>query len=133
MNMQPVAATDVRNWLRWVLRGNAFFSLVVGVDVLIGGTSGVAWMGLAVSEIAIWLFGVLLIASGLLLWWLSGHPTAAMVKAITFLDVAWIVTSSVLLFTPLLPFTTAGKIVILGVTLITGGFAVAQTMGLRRF
>lgn len=118
------------NWLRWVLRGNAFFCAACGAEALIGGQGLAAWLG--IPAIMMVVLGVGLVGYGLILWRLGGAPSPAVVRVVTWLDVAWIVGSMVLLFVPILPLTDAGKIVIDVVALITAGFAIAQYMGLRR-
>ncbi len=122
--------TTAPNWLRRVLRGNAFFCAACGVDALIGGQWLATFMG--VPSVALLVLGIGLVAYGLILWRVVEIPTRAIVQFVTALDVAWIVGSMVLLFVPIIPLTDMGKIIIDVVALITAGFAIAQYMGLRR-
>lgn len=115
------------------LIGNAVFSAVSGLVLLLATEPAAAWLG--VPEV--WLLrslggGLVAFGAGLLLLARSDRPRRGLVVAASASDFAWVAGSALLLlgFPDLL--TPDGRAAVAGVAVVVAGLGGAQLVGLRR-
>ena len=115
------------------LFGNALFSTLSGLILLLAAGPLSAWMGV-VDTLTLRVIGGVLLFFALDLFQQSSKAAVPRWKAFYFvvMDVAWVLGSAVLIWGLALPFTTAGQWTILLVADVVGLFAVLQWIGLRR-
>lgn len=128
--------------LRNTFRGNAAFSFMMAVLMLLTLESTGEWLGIAEADVLGLLDGstfLVIIAVGTLLfgafgaWTSAGKPIRRdFAWAIVVSDFAWVIISWVLLLMNALPFTTAGSWAVLIVADIVLLFGIVQIVGIRR-
>ncbi len=115
------------------LVGNAIFSFLTGLALIIAHVPIAAYMGIADSRI---LFGI-----GMILWPFAVHLGLASrrktvrrseIYYLSALDGAWVVGSAAILLGGLVPFTTAGVWIFAWVALMVADFMAMQLWGVRR-
>lgn len=119
--------------LRNALRGNSAFSLASAVLVGLTGGALPAFLGVGISTLYFGLAALLLI-HGLALFYYTRHeriPGWFAWYAIGA-DLAWVVASTLLIFTDLVQFTETGNWVVFLLADIVLVFAIVQYIGLRR-
>lgn len=128
------AATDPREALvRRTLVGNALFSELTGLALLLFSAPIAGFLGIAPS------WPLLALGAGLLLFGAQVYLASRSrpldrrgVRAIITLDVGWVAASALLLIAGWLPLTLAGAWTVLLVADAVAAFAVLQVLGLRR-
>jgi hypothetical protein len=122
---------ECQGLLKKALTGNAVFSAISGVAILIANRWVVKFLGLP-DKVSLALLGISLVVYAVLLW-LSARKakikiTGAWVAIV--MDVVWAVGSYVLIV--VVPFSVGGKWVVALVAELVLAFAVLQFMGIRR-
>jgi len=133
MAAQAQTQTDKSNFLRRVLQANTATSTLMGI-LFIGLSGTVAsFLGLASPAIIVVLgIGLLVFAAGVY-WASTQNPTHRQHVLIIFLlDVAWVVGSTIILLTNVIPLTTEGKWAVLFAADAVAVFAALEYYGLRR-
>ena len=118
--------------LRRALRGNAVFSTLCGVALLIAG--GLLEPVLGVPSLALRLVGLSLLPFAFGLWQNAARASVRRAEAwvAVALDLAWVAGSAALVFANLWPLSSTGTWAVLGVAEVVLVFAVLQALGLRR-
>ena len=119
--------------LRKSLRANAVFSSLCAIVLLVGFGPLSALLG-GVEAVPLLVTGGVLALYALDLWRTARLEVLPRGKVIYFLvmDVLWVVGSAVLVWGVALPFTTAGRWLVIGVADVVAIFAGVQGIGLRR-
>jgi hypothetical protein len=122
---------ECQGLLKKALTGNAVFSVISGVAILIANRWLVKFLGLP-DKVSLGLLGISLVVYATLLW-LSARKakikiTGAWVAIV--MDVVWVVASYALIV--VVPFSVGGKWVVALVAELVLAFAVLQWMGVRR-
>ena len=117
--------------LRKALMGNALFSILSGLTILIGQRWVSRILGLTNSA-NLWVLGVGLIVFAVILTIKARRQNVKTTDAwiAVWMDLAWVVGSGVLIF--IVPFSMAGKWIVLIVAEIVLVFALLQFLGIRR-
>ena len=117
--------------LKKALAGNAVFSIVSGVAILIANRWLVKFLGLP-QTVSLAILGVSLIVYAALLWLSARRPKIKITDAwpAVIMDGAWVVGSYLIIF--LVPFSVGGKWVIALVAEVVLAFAILQWLGIRR-
>lgn len=117
--------------LRKALLGNALFSTLSGLTILIGQRWVSRILGLT-NNVNIWILGVGLIVFAVILTINARRQNVKTTDAwvAVWMDLAWVVGSGVLIF--VVPFSMAGKWIVLLVAEIVLVFALLQFLGIRR-
>lgn len=123
------AAATTHKWLAWVLRANAAFCALCGLDLILLASFIAPELG--VSPLILQIAGGALVVYALFPWRVSTHPTRSLVLAVTSLDVLWVVASAAILAIPT-SITMIGAICIEAIALVTAIFAALQYLGWRR-
>ena len=122
---------ECQGLLRKALTGNAAFSVVSGVAILLANRWLVKFLGLP-DNVSLALLGISLVVYALLLWLNAQKAkikiTGAWVAIV--MDVVWVIGSYVLIV--VVPFSVGGKWVVALVAELVLAFAVLQWMGVRR-
>lgn len=131
MNSQTVIRSEAL--LRRALRANGVFSGLSGLLFMLAAAPIASFIGLPWSW-PLFVTGVGLLGYAIALFRVSGRTEIDRRAVVVFIsmDVAWVVGSGVLLVTPWIPFTLAGKWAIAIVADMVALFAVIQFYGLRR-
>lgn len=131
--MTTVSSTQNKNLLRSALLGNSIFCFLSGLDFVLFSSAITRFLGLP-SPTIIFVLGIILAAYGLIVFTQARAKTLdlAFARYVIGLDVLWVIGSTVLVFTDLVAFTTAGKWAIAIVADIVLIFAIVQYVGLRR-
>jgi hypothetical protein len=117
--------------LKRALTGNAIFSILSGVTILIADRWLVTFLGLP-DKVSLEVIGVGLILFAGVLWLNVRRPKIRIAGAwiAVIMDAAWVAGSYVLIL--VVPFTTAGKWTVALVAELVLAFAVLQWLGIRR-
>jgi hypothetical protein len=122
---------DRQRWLRYALIGNASFSTITGVFIVIAPDWTAHLLGLSGTANLIGLgIGLLIFAAALLINARRPELRLAEAWAVVLMDLTWVAGSYVILLVA--PFTVEGKWVIAMVADLVLVFAVLQWMGIRR-
>jgi hypothetical protein len=119
--------------LRNALRGNALFSGISGLVLLLGAQTLAQFTGIQ-EPVVFTLLGVVLILFAIDLVWIASKENINrhLAWAVIILDVAWVAGSIFILLTDLIPLTVAGRWAIALVAEAVAVFAILQYVGLRR-
>ena len=120
--------------LRLALRGNAVFSGLVAIDLLLFYQEIAALMGIFDPKYLVWL-GMALIGFVIMLLSVTERKpiSLSMAKFIVLLDVGWVIGSILLMIFDAHWFTAAGHIAIAAVASVVTLFATYQYIGIKRF
>ena len=123
---------DASPLLRLALRGNALFSTVSGLTLLLAAAALGPRLGLPVLSLRV--VGAVLLPFAWGLWNNSRRAVISRAEArlAVLLDLSWVAGSAALVFGGLWPLTPAGRWTVLGVADVVLVFAFLQTVGLRR-
>ncbi len=116
-------------WLAWVIRANAAFCALCGLDLIVMAS----WLSpeMGVSPLMLQVAGVALMVYALFPWRVSAGLDRSWVLAVIALDVLWVVGSAVVLAIPT-PMTMTASLIVEVVAVITALFGVLQYVGWRR-
>ncbi len=119
--------------LRIGLLGNAIFSFLTGLGLIIAHVPIAAYMGIGDSRILL-VVGVLLLPFAVHLYLVGRRETVRRgeIYYLSALDGMWVVGSAVILLGGLVPFTTAGFWLFALVALMVADFMAMQLWGVRR-
>jgi len=125
------SAEERQRLLKKALTGNALFSVVSGVAILIGNRWLVKFLGLP-EKVSLTILGISLIGYAALLGLDARRPRIRISNAwiAVIMDVLWVVGSYGLIFA--VPFSVSGKWVLAIVAELVLAFAVLQWLGIRR-
>jgi len=118
--------------LKRALLGNALFSVVSGLTIVMAHDAVLAWLGLEGINIAG--IGFFLILFAAYLFWLASRKdvSALLVKGVIAGDWLWVVGSALLLALVGKAFSTTGWLLIIIIAVIVAGFAIWQGRGLKQ-
>ncbi len=122
---------ECQGLLKKALTGNAVFSVISGVAILIANRWLVKFLGLP-DQVSLALLGISLIIYAVLLWLSARKAKIKITRAwvAIVMDVVWVVGSYALIV--VVPFSVGGKWVVALVAELVLAFAVLQWMGVRR-
>lgn len=133
MTAQAVTQNTRANLLRRALQANGIFSGLSGVVFTLAPGPIAAFLGLNAPLILMGLGVMLILYAVSLLWAANQKPINRRLAIIAIdLDVAWVVTSYIILFTNWLPLTNPGWWAVATVADIVAIFAIVQYVGLRQ-
>lgn len=117
--------------LKRALTGNAVFSVVSGVAILLANHWLVRFLGLP-EKVSLSILGVSLIVYAAVLWFQAHRPTIKITDAwvAVIMDAIWVVGSYTLIF--VVPFSLGGKWAVALVAEVVLVFAMLQWFGIRR-
>jgi len=117
--------------LKNALIGNAIFSILSGVAMLLANRWLVQFLGLP-DRVSLAVLGVSLIVYAVVLWLTASRPKIRVVDAwiAVIMDAVWVAGSYVLIF--IVPFSVAGKWTIALIAELVLAFAILQCVGIRR-
>ena len=135
MNAQITSSISIneKSFLQRALLGNAVFSGLSGLSMVLAADALSQFLGLG-SPIILTVVGIVLLLYAPMLVWLANQspvPTHFAWEVIA-LDVLWVISSVILIFTDFVPLTTSGKWAIAITADIIALFAILQYIGLRR-
>ena len=135
MNAQITSSVSIneKSFLQRALLGNAVFSGLSGLIMVLAADALSQFLGLG-SPIILTVVGIVLLLYAPMLVWLANQspvPTHFTWEVIA-LDVLWVIGSVILIFTDFVPLTTGGKWAIAITADIIALFAILQYVGLRR-
>lgn len=117
--------------LQRIIRANALFSAGSGGLVLVG--AGLLDEVFGLESWLLGLVGISLISYGAALWTQSRRDNVRpLAKLAAMLDIDWVIAAAVILIGFPTAMTTAGRVALLGVSLVVAVFAAEQIVGLRR-
>jgi hypothetical protein len=122
-----------KTFLQRSLLGNAAFSGISGLLMVLAAGPISQFLGLG-NPLFMTVIGIILLLYMPFLVWLSIQSPVPnwMAWAVIELDVLWVIGSLILIFTDLVPLTTAGKWAVAITADIVTVFAILQYVGLRR-
>ena len=125
------SASSSARLLRLSLGANAFFSSLSGASMLVASKPLAALLGLGDPRLVL-ATGLNLLAFAALLGWLASRQQIklGLAWAVVFADLLWVAGSAVLV--PADVFSTAGNWIVAGLADVVLGFALIQTLGIRR-
>jgi hypothetical protein len=117
--------------LKNALIGNAIFSILSGVAMLLANRWLVQFLGLP-DKVSLAVLGVSLIVYAVVLWLNARRPKIRVGDAwiAVIMDAVWVAGSYVLIF--IVPFSVAGKWTIALIAELVLAFAILQCVGIRR-
>lgn len=117
--------------LRMALTGNALFSVISGVAILLANRWLVRFLGLP-RDVSLAILGISLIVYAALLWLNArrARPRITDAWAAVVMDLVWVVGSYILIF--VVPLSLGGKWVVALVAELVLAFAIAQWLGIRK-
>ena len=117
--------------LKKALSGNAVFSVVSGVAILLANRWLVRFLGLP-EKVSLSILGVVLIVYAAVLWYEAHRATIKIADAwaAVIMDATWVVGSYALIF--VVPFSVGGKWAVALVAEVVLVFAMLQWFGIRR-
>jgi hypothetical protein len=117
--------------LKNALTGNAVFSVLSGLAILIAKRWLVRFMGLP-DKVSLTVLGVSLIAYAVILWFAAHRPRIKLSDAwiAVIMDTVWVAGSYALIFA--VPFSAGGKWVVALVAELVMVFAIVQWLGIRK-
>jgi hypothetical protein len=126
-------STSGKSFLQRALLGNAAFSGISGLVMVLASGSISEFLGLGNPVILVIVGSVLLLYMPMLVWLSNQSPVPGhFAWEVIALDLLWVIGSLVLIFTDLVPLTTGGKWAIAITADIVALFAILQYIGLRR-
>ena len=133
LESSQVPVQENGRFLRNVLRANAIFSTVSGVFVILFAKS-VAQLIALENPLLLIALGIDLLPFAFFVYKVSAMETlnSKWVWVIIEMDILWVVSSVVLLFSNIVPFTTAGMWMIGLLAEVVAIFAVLEYVGLRK-
>ena len=122
------------NLLKSTLRANSVFSGLVAVELLLFHQKIANFMGSFDPKYLIWL-GLVLIFFVIILLYVTerGRMSLSMAKFVVWLDVSWVVGSSLLMIFVHHWFSNAGLILMTAVAIVVALFATYQCIGIKQF
>jgi hypothetical protein len=135
MNAQITSTISFKekSFLQRALLGNAAFSGISGLVMVLAASATSQLLGLGNPLILVIVGAILLLYMPILVWLSNQSPVPAhFAWEVIALDVVWVLGSLVLIFTDLAPLTSSGKWAIALIADIVFVFAVLQYLGLRR-
>jgi hypothetical protein len=122
---------DCQGLLKKALTGNALFSVISGVAILIANRWLVKFLGLP-DKVSLALVGISLVVYAALLWLSARKAKIKITDAwvAIAMDLVWVVGSYALI--AVVPFSAGGKWAVALVAELVLAFAVLQWMGIRR-
>ena len=122
-----------KSFLQRALLGNAAFSGISGLVIVLAAGALSQFLGLDNPLILVIVGGILLLYMPILVWLSNQSPVPAhFAWEVIVLDVVWVLGNLVLIFTELVPLTSSGKWAIALTADIVFMIAVLQYLGLRR-
>jgi hypothetical protein len=117
--------------LKKALTGNAVFSVVSGLAILLTNRWLVKFLGLP-DQVSLAVLGVSLIVYAAILWLNARRPKIKITDAwiAVIMDAVWVIGSYVLIL--VVPFSVGGKWVVALVAEIVLAFAIVQWLGIRK-
>jgi len=117
--------------LKKALTGNAVFSVVSGLAILLANRWLVKFLGLP-DQVSLAILGVSLIVYAAILWLNARRPKIKITDAwiAVILDAVWVIGSYVLIF--VVPFSVYGKWVVALLAELVLAFAIVQWLGIRK-
>jgi hypothetical protein len=117
--------------LKTALAGNAVFSVVAGMSILLANRWLARFLGLP-DQISLAILGVSLIVYAAILWLNARRPKIKISDAwiAVVMDAAWFVGGYVLIF--VVPFSAGGKWAVALVAELVLAFAILQWLGIRK-
>lgn len=128
-----VSTQDKSQLLRSALLGNSLFCFLSGLAFTLFPHQVSKYLGL-LPHIVILVLGIGLMAYGLFVFFQSQKQPLSLpfARFAIAADLIWVMGSALLIFTSMVPFTTAGKWTIAIIADIVLVFAIVQYVGLRR-
>jgi hypothetical protein len=116
------------------LLGNAIFSFLTGLALVIAHAPLAAYMGIEDTRILL-VVGVMLLPFAVLLWLVSRREVVrrSEIYYLSALDGAWVVGSAAILLGGFVPFTTAGVWIFALVALMVADFMALQLWGVQHW
>jgi len=117
--------------LRKALTGNAVFSVLSGIAIVLANRWLVRFLGLP-EKVGLGIVGLSLIVYAVILWRNARRPTIKVAGAwvAVVMDLAWVAGSYVLIL--VVPFSAGGKWMVALVAELVLAFAILQWFGIRR-
>ena len=117
--------------LKKALTGNAVFSVISGVAILLANRWLVKFLGLP-EKVSLAFLGLSLVVYAAILWFNARRPTIKVTNAwiAVIMDAVWVMGSYVLIF--VVPFSVGGKWVVALVAELVLAFAIVQWLGIRK-
>jgi hypothetical protein len=117
--------------LKKALTGNAVFSVISGVAILLANRWLVKFLGLP-EKVSLAILGLSLVVYAAILWFNARRPTIKVTNAwiAVIMDAVWVMGSYVLIF--VVPFSVGGKWVVALVAELVLAFAIVQWLGIRK-
>ena len=124
---------EKKSFLQKALLGNAAFSGLSGLFMVLAATPISEFFGLS-NQLILTIVGIVLLLYMPFLFWLANQTPVPtwMAWVVIELDVLWVISSLILIFSSLVPLTTGGKWAIAITADIVTVFAILQYIGLRR-
>lgn len=119
--------------LRWVLKGNATFSLLSGSTLIIAHKVLADVMGVGNAQVLLFIgIGLILFSATVFQAGLRKSISSKQVQSIIIQDWAWVVASGVIIGVEAWGLSSAGYWIIAGVSLLIADFAFFQMRFLKR-
>ena len=117
--------------MKKALTGNAVFSVVSGLAILVANRWLVKFLGLP-DKVSLAILGVSLIVYAAILWLNARRPRIKITDAwiAVIMDAVWVMGSYALIF--VVPFSVGGKWVVAMVAELVLAFAIVQWLGIRK-
>jgi hypothetical protein len=117
--------------LKKALTGNAVFSVVSGLAILLANRWLIKFLGLP-DQVSLAVLGVSLIVYAAILWLNARRPKIKIMDAwiAVIMDAIWVIGSYVLIL--IVPFSVGGKWVVALVAEVVLAFAIVQWLGIRK-
>jgi hypothetical protein len=117
--------------LKKALTGNAVFSVISGVAILLANRWLVKFLGLPES-VSLAILGLSLVVYAAILWFNARRPKIKVTNAwiAVIMDAVWVMGSYVLIF--VVPFSVGGKWVVALIAELVLAFAIVQWLGIRK-
>lgn len=118
--------------LKKALLGNALFSIITGVLMIVAHDQVLAWLG--IDHVSLVSLGGFLLAFAAFLIFITRIRAMPswVIWSVIIGDILWVVGSVVLLLQHSAHFSGLGITIIIGVALVVADFAIFQTIGLKR-
>ena len=135
MNAQITSpnSTSGKSFLQRTLLGNAVFSGMSGLVMVVAAGAISQFLGLSNPLILVSTGIALLVFMSMLVWLSNQSPVpTSFAWAVIALDILWVAGSLILIFSDLMPLTPSGKWAVAITGDIVALFALLQYLGLRR-
>lgn len=115
---------------RLVLRINAAFSTLVGLDLIFLNTAFMRWMDIS-NEMILPIIGLGLIPFGLFVFWVAFQRplNLSILKSIIIMDASWVLGCVLVVAMNIFGLSMLGNVLVLASALIVGSFAYFQFRG----